>query len=402
MQYRSFGKTDFHVSALGLGTMRLPRSRFIPQKVNVQQSIKLMRHAIDSGINYFDTAWPYHLGQSEKIIGKALQDGYREKVHLVSKLPMFLISRESEFDFYLHSSLKRLQTDHLDTYLFHAFSKNTFERMKKLNLLDKMKKARDEGKIKNIGFSFHDTLPVFKEIVDYFDWDVVQIQYNYMDTALQAGREGLEYAAAKNMAIVIMEPLKGGQLANPPQEAKDVMNASGIKRTPVDWALQYLWDRPEVSCVISGMGDMRMINENCASAENSGIGSLSKEELKVIDRLVEIYRKNILVPCTDCKYCMPCPFGVNIPLHFATVNHQTIERRFYYKLFVLRSYKALVKNKKLLNKSKTNGHASLCTECGACLPKCPQSIQIPTELKKTLEVLDKRKNIEDVFKNTGR
>ena len=399
MQYRSFGSTGFKVSALGLGTMRLPLSKFIPQKVNVSKSIRLMRHAVDSGINYFDTGWPYHLGQSERIIGKALQDGYREKVHLVTKLPMFFISREAEFDFYLNSSLKRLQTDHIDTYLFHAFSKNTFERMKKLNLLDKMKKARDEGKIKNIGFSFHDTLPVFKEIVDYFDWDIVQIQYNYMDTVLQAGRAGLEYAAAKNMAIVIMEPLKGGQLANPPQEAKNVMAASGIDHSPVDWALQYLWDRPEVSCVISGMGDIKMINENCVSAERSGIGSLSQNELKVIDQLVDIYRKSILVPCTDCKYCMPCPFGVNIPLHFATLNHQTIERRFYYRFFVRRSYSALIKNKKRLNKSKTNGHASLCTECGACIPKCPQGINIPVELKKTLDVLDKRKNIGDVFPN---
>ena len=397
MQYRSFGSTGFKVSALGLGTMRLPILPFIPQKVNVQQSIKLMRHAIDSGINYFDTGWPYHLGQSERVIGKALQDGYREKIHLVTKLPMFFISRETEFDFYLNSSLKRLQTDHIDTYLFHAFSKNTFERMKKLKFLDKMKKAQDEGKIKHIGFSFHDTLPVFKEIVNYFDWDVVQIQYNYMDTALQAGRDGLELAASKGMAVVIMEPLKGGQLANPPQEARDVMGASGVDRTPVDWALQYLWDRPEVSCVISGMGNMNMINENCASAERSGIGRLSQNELKVIDQLVGIYRKNILVPCTDCKYCMPCPFGVNIPLHFATLNHQTIEQRFYYRFFVRRSYNALIKNKNRLNKNKTNGHASLCTECGACIPKCPQSIQIPTELKKTLEVLDKRKNIKDIF-----
>ncbi len=356
-----------------------------------------MRHAIDSGINYFDTDWPYHLGQSERIIGKALQDGYREKVHLVTKLPMFFISREAEFDFYLNSSLKRLQTDHVDTYLFHAFSKKTFERMIKLNLLDKMKKARGEGKIGNIEFSFHDTLPVFKEIVDYFDWNVVQIQYNYMDTVLQVGREGLEYVAAKNMAIVIMEPLKGGQLANPPQEAKDVMTASGIDRSPVDWALQYLWDHPEVSCVINGMGDMNMINENCSSAKHSGIGSLSQNELKVIDELVGISRKSILVPCTDCKYCMPCPFGVNILLHFATLNHQTIERRLYYKFFVRRSYSALVKNKRHLNKSKTNGHASLCTECGACIPKCPQGINIPLELKKTLGVLDKRKNVEDVF-----
>lgn len=397
MQYRSFGSTGLKVSALGMGGIRLPKHPFLPQALNISKCIRLYRHAVDNGVNYIDTGWPYHLGQSERVIGKALRDGYRERVHLVTKLPMFFISREAEFDFYLNSSMKRLQTDYLDTYMFHALSKNTFERLKKLNFLDKMKKARDEGKIKYIGFSFHDTLPVFKEIVDYFDWDSVMIQHNYMDTALQAGSEGLEYAAAKGMAVVIMEPIKGGQLANPPQEAKDVMATSGIRRSPVDWALQYLWNLPGVSIVVSGMGDMNMINENCASADRSGVGSLSQNELKVIDQLVGIYRKNICVPCTDCKYCMPCPFGVNIPLHFATVNHQAIENRFYYRFFVRRSYWSLSRKKNHLNKSKTNGHASLCTECGVCIPKCPQSIQIPTELKKTLEVLDKRKNIGDIF-----
>jgi len=397
MQYRQFGQSDFKVSALGMGGIRLPKHPFIPQALNVSKCIKLYRHAIDNGVNYIDTGWPYHLGQSEWVIGKALRDGYREKVHIVTKLPMFFIRRESEFDFYFNSSLKRLQTDHLDTYMFHALNKNSFERLKKLKFMDKILKAKDEGKIRNIGFSFHDTLPVFREIVDFFDWDSVMIQHNYMDTGLQAGTEGLEYAASKGMAVVIMEPLKGGQLANPPQEAKNVMEASGITRTPPDWALQYLWNLPGVSVVVSGMGTSTMINENCASANKSGINLLTDKELNVIDQLVDIYRQNIIVPCTDCKYCLPCPFGVNIPLHFHTINHKNIEKRLFYKYFAWRSYHALKRNKKHLNKSKTNGHASLCTECGVCIPKCPQGINIPVELKKTLEVLDKRKNIEDVF-----
>ena len=382
MKYRNFGSTGFNVSALGLGCMRLPTQRFRIQKINVPKAVELIRASVDKGINYMDTGLPYHLGESERVLGQALAGGYREKVHLVTKLPMFLVNRESDFDKYLDRQLSKLKTDYLDTYLFHALNRGGFEKLKKFNMIEKMLAAQKAGRIKYIGFSFHDTLPVFREIVDYFSWDVVQIQYNYMDTGAQATTEGLKYAAGKGMAVVIMEPLKGGMLANPPAEALSVLEKSDIKRSPVDWALQYLWNRPEVSVVISGMGNMRMLTENCESADRSGVGILTGDELGTINELIEIYRKNIIVPCTACQYCMPCSYGVNIPQNFAYLNNMASRNAFFHNVPIRWNFRKLVRSTKKLNAEKTNGNAVLCTECGVCVKKCPQFINIPEELKK--------------------
>jgi len=400
MKYRKFGSTGFEVSALGLGCMRLPTQRMRLQKIDVPEATRIIRSAVDKGINYIDTGLPYHFGESERVLGDALKGGYREKVHLVTKLPMFLVSRESDFEKYLNRQLEKLQTDFLDTYLFHGLNAGGFEKMKRLNLMDKMLKAREEGTIKYIGFSFHDVLPVFKEIVDFFDWDVVQIQYNYMDTAVQATTEGLKYAAGKGMATVIMEPVKGGKLANPPEEAVEVMEKSTVKRSPVDWALQYLWNLPEVSVVLSGMGSMRMLEENCESAENSGIATLTQAELDTIDKLTEIYRKNILVHCTACQYCMPCPFGVYIPRNFAIINNMSTEISTLRRFMAKRSYRKLAGNDKQLNDERTNGNAAMCTKCGVCVEKCPQSINIPEELKKVHAIVKQGKKIEDLYPST--
>jgi len=398
MKYRKLGSTGFKVSALGLGCMRLPTKKIMPLQVNSTQSIRLIKSAVDKGINYIDTAWVYHFGASEKVVGIALKNGYREKIHLVTKSPLFLVNKTEDFDKFLNKQLRRLQTDHLDTYLFHAMNKSSLEKIKKYHLIDKMLQAKKNGKIKYIGFSFHDTLPVFKEIVDYYDWDIVQIQYNYMDTAIQATTEGLKYAAGKGMAVVIMEPLKGGKLANPPAEALKIIKKSRTKRSPVDWAFQYLWNLPEVSVVLSGMGSVKMLNENCDSADKSGIGSLNEEDLAVIETLTQIYRKNILVPCTSCKYCLPCPSGVNIPQNFAIINNIALEnsklRRWLYK----RDYKKMANHSKKLNKDKSNGNASLCINCGICLEKCPQNINIPVELKKINAIFKKGEKINDIYK----
>ncbi|MEJ2447636.1 MAG: aldo/keto reductase, partial [Anaerolineales bacterium] len=240
MQYRKMGSLDWEVSALGFGCMRLPSRKFSLMGADKEESKRIIRYGIDRGINYIDTAWPYHLGESEKIVGESLQDGYRERVKLVTKLPMFLVYRTSDFDRFLDVQLDRLQTDHIDIYLFHALNKKTFERVKQLGLIEKMEQAKRQGRIHHIGFSFHDTFPVFKEIIDYYDWDMAQIQYNYMDTCVQATTEGLEYAYSKGIAVVIMEPVKGGTLADPPREAAAVMEDAEIERTPVDWALQFL------------------------------------------------------------------------------------------------------------------------------------------------------------------
>jgi uncharacterized protein len=387
------GSLDWEVSALGFGCMRLPPRKINRLRADTNKSIELIRYGIDLGINYVDTAWIYHLGDSEKVLGKALQDGYREKVHLVTKLPMFMVSNADQFDSYLKTQMKRLQTNYLDAYLFHAINQGQFEKIKKLGLIQKMEKAKKDGLIRHIGFSFHDTLPAYKEIIDYYPWDITQIQYNYMDTAVQATTEGLSYAAGKGIAVVIMEPLKGGTLVNPPKEALDIMNSAEKKRTPADWALQFLWNKPEISVVLSGMNSKKMIRENCESADHSGINSLTTQEQKIIESLTEEFRKKIAVPCTSCSYCMPCPQGVNIPQNFACLNNVTIERSRFRRIMTRRTYRKLKGSKNKVNHQNPNGNATLCIKCGACAKKCPQKIQIPEELEKVKQEMGKHKAV---------
>ncbi len=397
MKYRKMGSLDWEVSALGFGCMRLPSRRFNRLRADTDESIRIIRNGIDLGINYIDTAWPYHLGDSEKIIGQALQDGYRQRVHLVTKLPMFLVRKTEDFDRYLKSQMEKLQTDYLDVYMFHALNKSQFEKVKDLGLLAKMEEAKEQGLIRNIGFSFHDTLPVFKDIIDYYDWDTAQIQYNYMDTGIQATTDGLVHGHSKGIAMVIMEPVKGGRLANPPVEALEIMKTAKNQRSPVDWALQYLWNRPEVAVVLSGMGSQQMVDENCASADRSGIDSLSQEDEDVITRLTELYRKRILVPCTACNYCMPCPSGVSIPQNFAILNNVSLEDARFQRWMAKRKYRKLTGSKEKLDKENPDGNATICIQCGKCLEKCPQNIDIPEELKKVDAILGKRGKISDYY-----
>ena len=385
MNLRAMGSLDWPVSALGFGAMRLPTKRMNRLSPDPTQSTAIIRSGIDQGINYVDTAYVYP--GSEKAVGEALKDGYRQRVHLVSKLPVFLTRKTSDFDKYLATSIERLQTDHLDAYLLHAMNAGAFEKVQRLGFIDKMVEARDAGLIRHIDFSFHDTLPVFKSIVDAFDWDLCQIQYNYMDTCLQAGTEGLEYAADKGIAVVIMEPLKGGRLANPPAEALEIMRASGVERTPVDWALQFLWNRPEVAVVLSGMGSQQMVDDNCASADRSGVGTLTPHELETVEQLADVYRRRMAVPCTACRYCMPCPSGVDIPQNFAIWNNVSMEDGGWNRWRIKRSYKKLARTPAKVNLEDPNGSAAVCTKCRKCVPKCPQGIDIPTELARCEMVL---------------
>jgi predicted aldo/keto reductase-like oxidoreductase len=397
MQYRKMGSLDWEVSALGFGCMRLPPRKLNRLRADTEESIRIIRHGIDLGVNYIDTAWPYHLGDSERIVGQALQDGYRERVHLVTKLFMPLVRETEAFDRYLNSQLEKLQTDYLDIYLFHALNAGAFEKVKRLGLIEKMEEAKRQGRIRHIGFSFHDTFPVFKEIVDYFDWDMAQIQYNYMDTGIQATTDGLVYGHSKGVAMVIMEPLKGGQLANPPAEALEIMHAAGNGRTPVDWALQFLWNRPEVATVLSGMGNQQMVDENCASASRSGINSLSQEEEETITKLAEVYRRKVLVPCTACEYCMPCPTGVAIPKNFAILNNFAQERSRIRRWQARRGYGKLAGSKEAVDKENPDGNGSLCVACGQCLDRCPQEIKISVELEKAHAILGKRQRVSDHY-----
>jgi predicted aldo/keto reductase-like oxidoreductase len=380
MKYRRFGSTGFQVSALGLGCMRLPTQRLRIQKINVPEAIELIRTAVDKGINYVDTALPYHLGESERVVGRALSGGYRERVHLVTKLPLVLVRKPDDVDRILDRQLARLRTDHVDTYLFHSLNPAGFDKIKRLDLMRGMLNAREDGRIRYVGFSSHSILPAFKEFVDFFPWDVVQIQYNYVDTAIQATTEGLRLAAATGAAVVIMEPVKGGILANPSPEAIRIIRDYPVSRSPVDWALQFLWNLEEVSVVLSGMGSMQMLDENCASADASGVGTLTAAELDTIDELAAAMNRAAGVPCTACRYCMPCPSGVNIPRNLAILNNMRSKPAFYRRWVIRRSYRDLAGSTEQLDADRSNGNATLCTECGACLPKCPQSIDIPREL----------------------
>jgi uncharacterized protein len=398
MKYRKMGSLDWKVSALGFGCMRLPSRKLNRLRADFGRSIKLIRHGIDRGINYIDTAWVYHLGDSERILGEALKSGYRDRVHLVTKLFMMLVRKPEDFDNFLYSQLERLKTDYLDAYLFHGLNQGSFEKLKELGLIEKMEKARDRGLIRHIGFSFHDTFPVFKEIIDYYDWDIAQIQYNYLDTNIQARTEGLKYAYSKGMAVVVMEPLRGGKLVDPPSEALEIMKSAKNKKTPVEWALQFLWDQPEVATVLSGMGNMQMVDQNCEIADRSGIHTLSREDTIIIGKLASVFKEKILVPCTACGYCMPCPHGVNIPQNFAILNDACLNDSGWHRWTIKRGYKRLAGSKEKIDKDNPNGNASMCTGCGECLEKCPQNIAVPDELEKVHAVLGGRGRIHDYFK----
>jgi hypothetical protein len=369
--------------------MRLPSRRINRLRADTKKSVELIRYGIDQGINYVDTAWPYHLGDSEKVLGKALKDGYREKVFLVSKLPTFMVRKADSFDKYLKSQMKRLQVDSLDCYLFHALGASSFDKIKRLELIKKMEKAKEDGLIGGIGFSFHDTLPVFKEIIDYYPWDLTLVQYNYVDTNVQATTQGIKYAHSKEVAVAVMEPLKGGTLAKLPKEGQQIINSAPVRRTAVDWALQFVWNMPEVSVVLSGMGSKKMVDENCISANKSEANSFTEQDQKIVEKLSEVYRKKLAVPCTACGYCMPCPEGVNIPQNFACLNNASLETSRLRRIMAKRTYKKLTGKKEKLDKNNPNGNADLCIQCNQCVPKCPQQINIPQKLQKVKEELGK-------------
>ncbi|MBU3202542.1 aldo/keto reductase, partial [Clostridium estertheticum] len=306
-------------------------------------------------------------------VGRALKDGYREKVNLATKLPSWLIKTREDMDKYLNEQLERLQTDKIDFYLVHSLNRGSWENLKKLGIDEFLNSAIKDGRIKYAGFSFHDDLDVFKEIVDYYDWSFCQIQYNYLDEKFQAGTEGLKYAADKGLGVVIMEPLRGGKLVKDlPEAITNVFGEAKIKRSPVEWALRWVWNNPEVSVVLSGMNVMEHIDENLKIASVALPNSLTEKELEIMDTVKKAYRERTKVNCTGCQYCMPCPAGVNIPKNFTYYNQyhmlvtpQTeVELKAHYNVFVAVSQKA-----------------DKCIECGKCESHCPQGIKIRQELK---------------------
>lgn len=377
MQYRRFGSLDWQASALGFGCMRLPTvdGKALSGNIDEAESIQMIRFAIDRGVNYVDTAYPYHEKNSEIVTGKALKDGYRGKVRLATKSPVWSIKKTEDFDLFLNEQLKKLQTDYIDFYLFHGLDKKRWDNVViKMNLLEKAESAQRDGKIGYIGFSFHDRYDVFQEIIDgYNGWTFCQIQYNYMNTEHQAGARGLRYAASKGLAVVIMEPLLGGRLANPPAPVLNVFKKTG--KTPVDSALQWVWNQPEVSLLLSGMHTMRQVEENIASADTSGINAMGPEELAVIGRARDKYKDMTLIPCTRCGYCLPCPNEVNIPRIIKLFNDGFTYGDVETSRGIYANYMAEA------------SRAGSCVQCKACEEKCPQKISISEWMPKAHAVL---------------
>lgn len=377
MQYRTFGKLNWKPSALGFGTMRLPVINNNSARIDEKQAREMIYYAIDHGVNYVDTAYPYHKGESELFLGKILKGSYREKVKIASKLPVVLVNEGNDFDRFLNEQLRKLQTDHIDFYLFHALNKERWEKIEKFDVLSYAEKALRNGKIGYLGFSFHDDYEVFKKIVDAYDkWAFCQIQYNFLDVNFQAGVKGLKYAVSKDLGVVIMEPLKGGKLANPPLSVRKLWDTANNKRAAVDWALQWVWNQPDVSLLLSGMSTLEQVKENVASAAKSKPNFLRQEELDLIDQVRKKYTDLIPVPCTQCEYCLPCSQGVKIPKIFELYNDTY-------------AFNTLLSARKDYEKLEKEEKASSCVECGSCELLCPQKIEIRKWLRKADELLGK-------------
>lgn len=374
MQYRTMPKTGDALSILGFGCMRLPMQN---GQIDEPRAIRQIRDAIEKGVNYLDTAWPYHAGQSEPLLGKALRDGYRGRVRVATKLPSWMINTRADMDRYLAAQLEKLETDHIDYYLLHALDGASWDNLVRLGVFDFLERAKRDGRIANAGFSFHGLGSDFRRIVDAYPWEFCQIQYNYLDRAYQAGKAGLRYAAAKGLGVVVMEPLRGGNLglAQPPPAVAAIWSESPVRRTPAEWALRWVWDHPEVTVVLSGMNDEAHIAENLATADAARAQALTADERALVDRAAQTYLRLMKVGCTGCGYCMPCPAHVSIPICFEEYN-----RMHLFEDFEGGKFRYAFRMSGDLVDGRTS-YASQCVACGACAKKCPQQIPIPDVLQ---------------------
>ncbi len=376
MLYRIIPKIKETISVLGFGCMRLPVNK--DHSINEPRAIEQIRYAIDNGVNYFDTAWPYHGGKSEPLLGKALEDGYREKVNIATKLPSWMIKTREHMDEILNRQLQFLKTDVIDFYLVHNLAGPMWNQVKQMEVIDFLDKAKKSGRIRYAGFSFHGQVDDFKTIVDDYPWEFCQIQYNYLDEKYQAGTEGLEYAAKKGLGVIVMEPLRGGRLGmpEPPPDVKKIWKTADQKRTPVEWALRWVMDHPEVTTVLSGMNEEAHIEENIKIAKQAEPLSLTQKELSMISEASSTYKQLMKVNCTGCEYCIPCPENVNIPGAFDILNQLSL-----YKNQDESKFMYAVRCSGLLRGSDETEYASKCVQCGECLDKCPQNIEIPDMLE---------------------
>lgn len=381
MVKRLVKKNGDEIFPLGIGAMRLPTKN---NSIDRESAQEFILYAIENGVNYIDTAYAYHGGESESFLGDLLSlsgsDGvkYRDKIKLSTKLPSWMVRSREDMDAFLNEQLRKLQTDFIDYYYVHSVDLSTILRLKDLGLYEFLEKAKADGKISNIGFSYHGSPHEFKTLIDDFPWDMVLVQYNYLDVNAQAGIRGIQYAYENDIAVFVMEPLKGGLLAGElPLEVSALFDEVDSSKSSVDWALSWVFNQKEITCVLSGMGSLDQMKENMAIAERVEIDSLSDDELDVLDKAQGIFNSMMKINCTGCGYCLPCPKGVNIPDCFNVYNEKYL---FNKKAFGVLSH-AMV-NYYMVVGGITNKQASagLCNHCGRCKRLCPQSIDIPNEL----------------------
>ncbi|MCH5265602.1 MAG: aldo/keto reductase [Lachnospiraceae bacterium] len=364
------------ISILGYGCMRFTQNK---GKINLEKAEQEIMTAFQAGVNYYDTAYVYP--GSETALGKILQKHQiRDKVKIATKLPHYLLKNANSMEKYFAEQLKRLQTDYVDYYLMHMLTDvKTWERLKSLGILEWLEDKKKSGAIRQIGFSYHGNSDMFCQLIDAYDWDFCQIQYNYMDENSQAGRRGLHYASKKGIPVIIMEPLRGGWLANRlPEDALGIFEQYPVKRSPVQWALRWLWNQPEVTCVLSGMNSVEMVEDNVQTAASVKAGEMTEEDEKMLQRVVSAINAKMKVGCTGCGYCMPCPKNVDIPGTFAAYNRYYTERRFTaWKEYIM-----------CTAMRKTSSAASNCVRCGKCETHCPQNIEIREQLKNARKKLE--------------
>ena len=375
MKYRTMGKLGIKASAFGLGCMRFNGAASGDSVIDEQKAVSLIRRAIDGGVTYIDTAYVYLDRTSEIVLGKALRDGYRDRVTIATKMPAEKVKNRADMEALLAEELGKLQTDHIDFYLMHGINREKWEYFKSIGaprFFDDMKKA---GKIRYRCFSFHGPYDQFEYILNDWDWDMVQIQYNYMDIGNQAGTKGLELAGSKGIPVVIMEGLLGGRLAVAPENVQALYDAFPVKRSPVEWAFRWLCNHPEVSVVLSGCNEAEQIDENLRIFDTVDAGIMSAEELRLIDDVRAAYISRTKIGCTGCRYCMPCPNGVDIPGIFSAWNSKSLYGNDPRSDW---GFRMLLENR--------NG-ADNCVGCGACEAACPQHLRIIDGLKEAWNVL---------------
>ena len=376
MLYREVPKTGDRLSILGFGCMRLAQKN---GTIDEERATRQLHYAIDNSVNYVDTAWPYHAGESEPFVGRALAGGYRERVKLATKLPAWLVHTRADMDRFLDAQLKKLATSKIDYYLVHSLNGTTWDQVQALGVADFLDRAQADGRIVNAGFSFHGLREDFKRIVDAYPWRFCQIQYNYLDEKAQAGTEGLRYAAAKRLAVIVMEPLRGGALAAVPQPPaiEELWRQAKTHWTPAEWALRWVWNHPEVTLALSGMNSEAQVEENLRLASEVLPDSLRADEVDLVASVGRKYREVMKVGCTGCAYCQPCPSSVNIPECFSLLN-----ALYTFGQTQIAPFMYVVRMGGLL--TGTPGYASQCSHCRDCVEKCPQGLDIPDLLEQVV------------------